>query len=422
VQLTVQARRLAIAGAVLVVLLGAGIYLLFLRGGDDTPVVEAGSRFGNDNGRGTGGTLMDTLAPILGATARGVRGGSDPDPPTADELGRAPQAAVAGLFMVGFAGKDSSSSFFERLKARPYGGVLLSRANYTEPQQLSALTLALQKAARNAGQPAPIIAAQQEGGSFNAFGNLAPAAQVDVGNQAKGTRASALGAARQLRALGVGMNFAPNADIAVAGGPGQGRAFSDRATKVTSAVRASVSAYRQAKVVSAVGPFPGDGGASQDPSEGPAPVGLGLDELRNADMTPFIAVATGDKAVPAIQMSNAIYAAWDGVTPATLLPDAIDELRDRIGFKGAIVSADLVATTATTGGSVGKAAVDAIKAGVDLLVVPGGRAQQDEAYRAVVAGVRSHAIPAQRVVDALRHIATLRALTKDSRNPLQVGG
>ena len=139
-------------------------------------------------------------------------------------------------------------------------------------------------------------------------------------------------------------------------------------------------------------------------------------------MTPFIAVATGDRAVPAIQMSNAIYAAWDGVTPATLLPDAIEELRDRIGFQGAIVSADLVATTATTGGTVGKAAVDAMKAGVDLLVVPGGRAQQDEAYRAVVAAVRSRAIPAQRVVDALRHIAAMRTLTKDSRNPLQVGG
>jgi beta-N-acetylhexosaminidase len=422
VQLTVQAKRLAIAGAVLVVLLGAGIYLLFLRGGDDTPVVEAGSRFGNDSGRGTGGTLMDTLAPILGATGRNVRGGSDPDPPSVDELGRAPQDAVAGLFMVGFAGKDSSSSFFERLKARPYGGVLLSRANYTEPQQLSKLTLALQKAASAAGQPAPIIAAQQEGGSFNAFGNLAPSAQVDVGNQAKGTRDSALGAGRQLRALGVGMTFAPNADLAVAGGPGQGRAFSDRPAKVTSAVRAAVSAYRQAKVVSAVGPFPGDGGASQDPAEGPAPVGLSIDDLRKADMTPFIAVATGDKAVPAIQMSNAIYAAWDGVTPATLLPDAIDELRDRIGFQGTIVSANLVATTATTGGSVGKAAVDAIKAGVDLLVVPGGRAQQDEAYRAVVAAVRSRAIKPQRVVDALRHIAALRALTKDSRDPVQVGG
>ena len=53
-------------------------------------------------------------------------------------------------------------------------------------------------------------------------------------------------------------------------------------------------------------------------------------------------------------MTNAIYAAFDGVTPATLLPEAVEELRDRLGFEGAIVSADLVATTATTGGTVGR--------------------------------------------------------------------
>ena len=52
------------------------------------------------------------------------------------------------------------------------------------------------------------------------------------------------------------MNLAPNADIAVAGGPGQGRAFSDQVTRVVSAVKATVAAYRQAKVVAAVGPFP----------------------------------------------------------------------------------------------------------------------------------------------------------------------
>jgi beta-N-acetylhexosaminidase len=416
-----EVRRLAILAAVVVLLLGGGIWLLFLRGGDDAPTVEAGSRFGQDTGSGSGGTLIDTLAPVLAVRTRSVRGGSDPAAPSADEVGRAPQDAVAGLFMVGFKGTNSEASFFARLKARPYGGVLLTSTNYANPQKLSALTAALQRSARDAGHPAPLVAAGQEGGEFNAFGNLAPAAQVDIGNARKGTRDAALAAGRQLRALGVGMNLAPNADIAVAGGPGQGRAFSDQEPRVTSAVRASVSAYRQAKVVAAPGPFPGDGAASQDPSEGPAQVGLGIGDLRSADIKPFEAIATGERAVPAIQMSNAIYAAFDGVTPATLLPEAVDELRDRLGFEGAIVSADLVATTATTGGSVAEAAIDALKAGVDLLIVPGGRAQQDEAYRAVVAAVRSRTLDPGRVSDALGHIADLRALTKDSRDPLQPG-
>lgn len=415
-------RRLAILGVVVVLLLGGGIYLLF-GGGDDAPVTQAGSRFGDDSASGSGGTLMDTLAGVLGArTATSTRGGSDPAAPSTADLRRAPQNAVAGLFLVGFSGTDSGASFFKRLTARPYGGVLLSDDNYSgRPSQLSSLTEALLSTARQAGHPAPIITARQEGGEFSAFGNLPPDAQVDVGNAGSGIRDSALGAGRQLRALGVAMNLAPNADIAVAGGPAQGRAFSDQAKKVKSAVADSVSAYRQAKVVSVVGPFPGDGAASQDPSAGPAPVGLSLDKLRASDITPFEAVATGPRAVPAIQMSNAIYTAFDSVTPATLLPEAVDELRDQLGFQGMVLSADLVATTATSGGSVGEAAIEALNAGVDMLVVPGGRAQQDEAYRAVVAAVRSRKIAPERVVDALSRIAKVRGLTKDSRNPLKPG-
>ena len=416
-----EVRRLAILAAVVVVVLGGAIWLLFLRGGDDAPTLEAGSRFGSDSASGSGGTLMDTLAPLLAARLRPARGGSDPSPPTADQVARAPQDAVAGLFLVGFKGTNSEASFFKRLEALPYGGVLLTNANYKQPAQLSALTLALHRTAREAGHPAPLIAARQEGGEFSAFPNLAPPSQVDVGNARKGTRDVALGAGRQLRALGVGMTLAPNASIAVAGGPGQGRAFSDQVDRVVSAVRATVSAYRQSKTVAAPGPFPGDGAASQDPVDGPAPVGLSVDQLRGADMKPFEAIATGDHAVPAIQMSNAIYAAFDGVTPATLLPEAVEELRNRLDFKGAIVSADLVATTATTGGSVGRAAIEALKAGVDLLVVPGGRTQQDEAYRAVVAAVRSRTVEPARVADALGRIADVRALTRDSRDPLRPG-
>ncbi len=417
-----EVKRLAILGAVVALVLGGAIWFLFLRGGDDAPTVEAGSRFGEDSGSGSGGTLMDTLAPLLATRVRSVRsGGSDPAAPSADQIARAPQDAVAGLFLVGFKGTNREASFFQRLKARPYAGVLLTSENYREPGQLSALTLSLQNTARAAGHPAPIVAAGQEGGEFSAFRNLAPPAQVDVGNARKGTRDVALAAGRQLRALGVGMTLAPNADIAVAGGPGQGRAFSDQEPRVTSAVKVSVSAYRQSKVVAAPGPFPGDGAASQDPSEGPAPVGLSIDELRNSDMKPFAAIATGERAVPAIQMSNAIYAAFDAVTPATLLPEAVDELRDRLDFEGAIISADLVATTATTGGSVGEAAIDALKAGVDMLIVPGGRTQQDEAYRAVVAAVRARTLDPERIADALAHIADIRALTKDSRDPIRPG-
>jgi beta-N-acetylhexosaminidase len=413
-----QARLAAVVVAVALVL-GGAIYAIFLRGGDDEPAVQAGSRFGGEGGGASGAPLSSSELRAAG----GARSGSDPAPPSEEEIRRSPGAAAAGLFLIGFRGTLRDTPFLERLAAVPYGGLLLTENNYEQPQQLSGLTSKLQEVARKAGHPAPIVAAQQEGGDFNAFGNLAPDGQVDVGEGSREAIASsARTTAEQLKALGVGLNLAPNADVAVAGGPGQGRAFSDSAAKVSSAVKATVREYNEVGVAAAVGPFPGTGAASQDPDAGPAPVGLSLEELRDGDLKPFEAVAGGDDRAPAMQMSNAIYVAFDGVTPATLSAAAVKELRDRLDFGGAILSADLVATTATAGGTVGEAAVDALKAGVDMLVIPGGRAQQDQALRAVVEAVRSGDLSTARVRGALERIAALRRFTREAREPVRAEG
>ena len=407
--------RLALIAVAVLLVLGGAIYVIFLRGGDDEPTVEAGSRFSDKEG-GASGAPLDP-SEIRGASSRT---GSDPSPPSEDEIKRSPGAAAAGLFLIGFRGTLRDTPFLKRLAAVPYGGLLLTENNYEQPQQLSGLTSKLQEVAREARHPAPLIVAQQEGGNFNAFGNLAPDGQVDVG---EGSRADIAGSAKttaeQLKALGVGVNLAPNADVAVAGGPGQGRAFADSPSKVASAVRATVGQYNEVGVAAAVGPFPGTGAASQDPNAGPAPVGLSLEALRDGHLKPFEAVAKGNARAPAMQMSNATYVAFDGVTPATLLPEAVKELRDRLDFDGAILSADLVATTATAGGTVGEAAVMALQAGVDMLVIPGGRPQQDQAFRAVVAAVRSGDLSTARVRDALTRIAALRAFTRDTREPVR---
>ncbi|MDP1849003.1 MAG: glycoside hydrolase family 3 N-terminal domain-containing protein [Solirubrobacteraceae bacterium] len=416
-RLSPRARLAALAVAALLVV-GGAVYVIFLRGGDDEPTVEAGSRFSDKAGGASGAPLE---ASEIRAAAR--RTGPDPAPPSEDEIKRSPGAAAAGLMLIGFRGTLRDTPFLKRLAAIPYGGLLLTENNYEQPQQLSGLTAKLQEVAREAGHPAPLIAAQQEGGEFNAFGNLAPDGQVDVGEGSREDIASsARTTAEQLKALGVGVNLAPNADVAVAGGPGQGRAFGASPAKVASAVRATVGEYNGVGVAAAVGPFPGTGAASQDPNAGPAPVGLSLEALREGDLKPFAAVAGGADRAPAMQMSNAIYVAFDSVTPATLLPEAVKELRDRLDFDGAIISADLVATTATSGGTVGEAAVDALRAGVDMLVIPGGRPQQDQAFRAVVAAVRSGALSAARVRDALERIAALRKFTRETREPVRAAG
>jgi beta-N-acetylhexosaminidase len=199
--------------------------------------------------------------------------------------------------------------------------------------------------------------------------------------------------------------LAPSADLSVGGGPAELRAFSDDPEEAAQFVRAAVQGWEAAGVLPAPGRFPGEGGASQDPLAGPATVGLSLEELFARDLVPFGVIT---RTAPAIQMSAALYGAFDSVTPATLLRDAVVLLRRRLRFAGAVVSADLTAAQAATGEGIGRAAIDALMAGCDLLVVPGGRAEQEAAYRAVLTAAQRGRIPRSRLQEALDRVRALK--------------
>jgi beta-N-acetylhexosaminidase len=341
----------------------------------------------------------------MGACALGCGGGGAGDDARRQgsqlpvPLGR----AVAQLFMVGFPGTLPRAPFFSRLRKRDWGGVVLSDGNYVDPGQLETLARRIGAVARAAGHAPPVVAAVQLGGADSAFGNLPPAAQP-LQRTAAAARRQAVLAGRRLKALDVRMTFAPAADVAATGGAWEDRAFSEDPAAVAELTRAAVDGYAAAGVVSAPGHFPGEGAASADPAEGVATVGLSLDELRARDLRPFAAVA---RRVPAVTMSAALFAGFDGVTPASVLPEAVGLLRG-LGFRGAVVSADLSAVALATAGTPGAAAVEALRAGCDLLVLRGNAGDQERAYRAVLAAVRRGRIPGQRVADALARVTELK--------------
>jgi beta-N-acetylhexosaminidase len=281
--------------------------------------------------------------------------------------------------------------------------VVLGRPNYTSPTQLTGLIGGI----RGALTTPPLVVARQAGGESNGFPGLPP--RSEPANGATGrpdlvTREAEL-VARDLRALGVNATLAPLADLADTGGPAVGRAYSADPALVTTLVKAAVVGYRSGGLIAMVGHFPGEGAASQDPTLGAATVGLGLSALEAADMKPFAAVAG---LAPVTQLSDALYAAFDGVTPATLLPDAITLLRQRLHFSGVVLSGDLLAVTAATGGSVADAAVRALKAGCDLLFLPGGATDAEAAYNAVLAAIRQGQLDPQAVARSVARVAALK--------------
>lgn len=351
------------------------------------------------DGPSAGPSLLDALAGLTGTGAGG---------PAVDRLARRTSLRdkVAQLFLVGFAGTGRDAPIAGALRARRWGGVLLQVPNAQSPVQVRALVASLQGAARSAGALPLLVAARQQGGARSILPGLPPRSQAAIASRGpKAIRRDALAAGRALRRLGVTMTLAPLADVATEGGLFENRTYGIDAAFVARAVSAAVDGYLRAREIPAVGSFPGEGGAAEDPDLGPAPVGLGLRDLGTRDLVPFRAVAGR---APVIVLANATYVAFDGVTPATLLPGAVALLRDRLGFEGVVASADLVATTATTGGSVARAALDALKAGADLLTIPGSAADQAAALRAIVRAVRAGRIPEGRVDAAFRRVVILK--------------
>lgn len=377
--------------------IGIVVLVLALSGGDKShAVLEGGARTATTQGQGAAGSAAAPATTSTPATTVSTGAGRLP-------IARA-RAAAARLFLVGLGGTEARPELLQSFAQHEWGGVVLEPGNGVSPQQVADLVGAIQGTARGAGHPAPMIAASQLGGERDAvpIGSPPQAAAADAAQ----AQAAALGAAKALAPLGIRMVLAPDADIALAGGPWEGLAFSDDPARTAGMVAAAVAGWKAGKVAPVPGHFPGEGAASSDPSLEAATVGLSLDELKARDLQPFAAIV---KQAPAIQLSAATYVAFDGVTPATLLPEVVALLRSELGFGGVIVSGDLAAASLTGGQSVAELAVRAINAGVDLVWIPGDAAAQDAAWRAVVQALRDGTIPASRVTDALAHVSKLRA-------------
>ena len=136
---------------------------------------------------------------------------------------------------------------------------------------------------------------------------------------------------------------------------------------------------------------PGSGPPRAAPPTVPPPWAWTPPPLDVRDLAPFRA-AIAEK-VPAIVVSLALYAAYDPVTPGALSPAIVSGLlRDQLGFKGVAISDDLSAGGPASGLPAPDAAVQALAAGIDLVVVsdPG---RGGEGAEAILQAARSGAIP-----------------------------
>jgi beta-N-acetylhexosaminidase len=109
-----------------------------------------------------------------------------------------------------------------------------------------------------------------------------------------------------------------------------------------------------------------------------------------------------------VMVGHLMYPAIDPEGPASLSGDAISMLREDLGFDGVVVTDDLAMAGATGGGTVAGAAVEAVKAGADLLLVSSAPQEQADAYDAVVEAVEVGEIPRERIEESVGRILRVK--------------
>jgi len=208
---------------------------------------------------------------------------------------------------------------------------------------------------------------------------------------------------RQLLRAGINTDFAPVVDTGFGAAIGD-RSYGEDPELVARMGAAAVEGFQEAGVVSAAKHFPNHGPATSDSHLSLPVIRHDAKTLQSYDLPPFEAAI--EAGVPIVMVGHLVYPAIDPHNPASLSRDAISMLRRDLGFDGVVVTDDLAMAGAKSEGTLTEAAVEAVEAGADLLVI--SSPQQADAYDAVVAAVESGEIPRSRIEKSVERLLTLK--------------
>jgi beta-N-acetylhexosaminidase len=308
------------------------------------------------------------------------------------------------LAIVGFAGGSIPPDV--RLFAREFdlGGIVLFGRNIEAPEQVSEIA----RDAQGLADELPLwVSTDQEGGRvarlkapFTVWPPMATLGRSgDAGLAERFARA--LGA--ELKAVGISLDFTPVLDIQT---NRRNTAIGDRALSETAEEVARLGSViiraLQAEGIAACGKhFPGHGDTQVDSHDDLPVIEHPPDRIERVELVPFKAAVEAD--VAAIMTAHILIPSLDDQRPASLSPRIIDGMLKRtLRYQGVVVTDDLAMKAISARYTAAEAAVWAIAAGCDLVMLgspdPG---TQVAAVEAIIHAVEDGTIPVKRVENAL---------------------
>ena len=334
---------------------------------------------------------------------------------------------IGQLLYIGLPGTELDAEARSLVEYVMPGGVIIFGRNVAAPEQLRGLL----DGVRRLVPVEPLFGIDQEGGLVDRLRKICtpmPAARVirQHGDLAA-ARAHGRITGEVLRLLGFNMNFAPvmsimTEDRDLLSNGLYSRSYGRSPGEVLGYTMVYLRGLQRAGCLGCANHFPGIGAGEVDTHEEMAVIHLTHDDLIAQDLAPYIELfQREDNMVKAVMVSHGGFPNIDihrGIAGGRLVPASINQhivtdlLREELGYEGLVVTDDLEMGAIAKHCEIEEAALRAILAGEDMILVCARPDIIRRAYDALLKAAQSGELSRGRITASLRRIAAFKALTK----------
>lgn len=322
---------------------------------------------------------------------------------------------IGQMIGLAFAGGEYSPELEMQIEDIEAGLIIYFKDNCLNPKQI----FELNKTINSKAKIPPFIALDQEGGMVarvtTGITQSPGAMAITAGSSKEAAYTLAYNMGKELRHLGFNFNFAPEGDVN--NNPANPvinvRSYSENPEVVAEYMHEAVKGYTDALMMSSVKHFPGHGDTAVDSHIGLPIVDFDEERLNSVELVPFKKVIEHD--LPGIMASHVMYTSYDDIYPTTLSKKIVQGLlRDKLGFKGLVVTDSLTMKAVWGRFSIEEIVLNGFNSGCDILLLCGARRieQQKEFAETALRLAEEGKIPLEVIDAAVERILKYKEMFK----------
>ena len=318
---------------------------------------------------------------------------------------------VGQMIFAGIKGKVMTNETEKIISTHQVGGIILFKDNLKKANQSVTLLNAIKQ--ENSNNKVPLfLGIDEEGGRISRLPELTKLpTNEEIGFRNDASFSYSIGKllGKQLSAFGFNLDFAPVLDInSNPENPIIGdRSFGKDAQKVSELGIQTMEGIQSEQVIPVIKHFPGHGDTAVDSHKELPIIQKSLNDLQGLELIPFKkAINQGTEVV---MTGHILLPKIDPTYPASLSEKIIKGiLRKQLGYEGIIITDDMTMKAIVNTFEIGEAAVSAVKAGNDIVLVAHDYANVIKAKDAILQAVKTGEISEQRIDESVNRILSIK--------------